>query len=265
MKDALPVLQRAYQSAQETENKALMAKLTMDTANILFNAGNKYEEAVSYYRRLEQIDPKTIRSLSRSISKRLAFIGPEYYNEAAETWEKLSVKYPRDDRRRSRSFRASRTRFELGKYPEAVAGYQTLVAISPNRPCSGRAVPNRSSLFQRKNWPKAIEAYMDFQTLFPGDPEFPKWIITFKWRRIIRDVGQRNGRKISWKNQIPGVGRCVLAGGGQEFQRKKYDAARDNFRKSCMNSPARRGRPRRLFTGRNPFSFKRISKTRWLV
>jgi tetratricopeptide (TPR) repeat protein len=35
-----------------------MAKLTVDTANILFNAGTKYEEAVSYYRRLEQIDPQ---------------------------------------------------------------------------------------------------------------------------------------------------------------------------------------------------------------
>jgi TolA-binding protein len=240
VKEALPVLQRAYQSAQETGNKVLMAKLTVDTANILFNAGNKYEEAVSYYRRLEQIDPQNAQIPFALYQQALSLYRAEYYNEAAETWEKISLQYPRDDRAAEALFRASRTRFELGKYPEAIVGYQTLVR---NFPKSSFVRDARFQIgqayFNAKDWTHAIESYMDFQTRFPSDPELPQvgnyiQLASYNSGMSVKDM-EDNFRG---KTKTPVLADVYWREGAQNFNEKNYDAARDNFQKILYEFPS---------------------------
>jgi TolA-binding protein len=72
-----------------------MAQLTMDTANILFNSG-KYEDAASYYRRLEQVDPKNDQRPFAFYQQALSLYRAEYYNDAADAWERMASQYPRD-------------------------------------------------------------------------------------------------------------------------------------------------------------------------
>jgi TolA-binding protein len=240
IKDALPVLQRAYQSAQETENKVLMAKLTMDTANILFNAGNKYEDAVSYYRRLEQVDPQNDQIPFARYQQALSLYRAGYYNEAAETWETLSQQYPRDARAAESLFRASRTRFELGKYPEAVAGYQTLVRNFPKSPLVRDArFQIGQAYFNDKNWPKAIEAYMDFQALFPADPDLTDvdnyiQLASYNSGMSIQELEE----KFRGKTKSPVLADVYWREGAKNFNDKKYDAARDNFQKILYEFPS---------------------------
>lgn len=239
LKDALPVLQRAYQSAQETENKALMAKLTMDTANILFNAGNKYEDAVSYYRRLEQIDPHNEQIPFALYQQALSLYRARYYNEAADTWEKLSQNYPRDSRAAESLFRASRTRFELGKYPEAVVGYETLVRNFPKSPLVRDArFQIGQAHFNAKDWPKAIESYMDFKTLFPNDPELVQvdnyiQLASYNSGMSIKDLEE----KFRGKTKSPVLADVYWREGAKNFNDKNYEAARENFQKILYEFP----------------------------
>ena len=240
IKDALPVLQRAYQSAQETENKALMATLTLDTANILFNAGNKYEDAVSYYRRLEQIDPKNIKIPFALYQQALSLYRAQYYTEAAETWEKLSQQYPRDDRAAESLFRASRTRFELGKYPEAVAGYQTLARDFPKSPFVRDArFQIGQAYFNAKEWAKAIQSYMDFQTLYPADPELSQvgnyiQIASYNSGMSVKEMEEKFRGEI----KTPVLADVYWREGAKNFNDKKYEAARDNFQKILYEFPS---------------------------
>ncbi|MBK8576080.1 MAG: tetratricopeptide repeat protein [Elusimicrobia bacterium] len=240
VKEALPVLQRAYQSAQETGNTPLMAKLTMDTANILFNAGNKYEEAVSYYRRLAQIDPKNDQIPFALYQQALSLYRAEYYNEAAETWESLSVQYPRDGRAAESLFRASRTRFELGKYPEAIAGYQTLVRNFPQSPFVRDArFQIGQAYFNAKEWTKAIESYMDFQTRFPADPELAQvgnyiQLASYNSGMPVKEMEE----KFRGKTKTPVLADVYWREGAKLFNNKEYDAARDNFQKILYEFPS---------------------------
>ena len=240
IKDALPVLQRAYQSAQETENKALMAKLTLDTANILFNEGNKYEEAVSYYRRLEQIDPKNDQIPFSLYQQALSLYRKEYYIEAAETWEKLSQQYPRDPRAAESLFRASRTRFELGKYPEAIAGYETLVRNFPKSPLVRDArFQIGQAYFNAKDWPKAITAYMDFQTQFPNDPELPQvgnyiQLASYNSGMSVTEMEE----KFRGETKTPVLADVYWREGAKNFNDAKYAAALENFQKILYEFPS---------------------------
>jgi TolA-binding protein len=240
IKDALPVLQRAYQNAQETENKALMAKLTLDTANILFNSGNRYEDAVSYYRRLEQIDPNNEKIPFALYQQALSLYRAEYYNEAADTWEKLSQLYPRDDRAAESLFRASRTRFELGKYPEAISGYQTLARNFPKSTFVRDArFQIGQAYFNAKDWPKAIESYLDFQTRYPTDSELPQvgnyiQLASYNSGMSVKEMEE----KFRGETKTPVLADVYWREGAKNFNDKNYDAARDNFQKILYEFPS---------------------------
>ena len=239
VKDALPVLQRAFQSAQEAENKPLMAKLTMDTGNILFNS-RKYEDAVTYYRRLEQIDPKNEQIPFSLFQQALSLYRAEYYNEAADTWEKISVQYPRDPRAAESLFRASRTRFEMAKYPDAIAGYQTLVRNFPQSPLVRDArFQIGQAYFNAKEWAKAIESYMDFQARFPTDPELAQvgnyiQLASYNSGMSVKEMEE----KFRGETKTPVLADVYWREGAKNFNDKKYDAARENFQKILYEFPS---------------------------
>jgi TolA-binding protein len=239
VKDALPVLQRAYQSAQQTENKGLMAKLTMDMGNIAFNS-RKYEEAVSYYRRLELIDPKNSGIPFSLYQQALSLYRAEYYTEAAATWEKIPVQYPRDPRAAESLFRASRTRFELGKYPEAILGYQTLVQHFPKSPLVRDArFQIGQAYFNAKQWDKAIESYLSFKTQFPTDPELPQ--VTNYIQLASYNAGmsvEEMENNFRGQTKTPVLADVYWREGAQNFNDKKYDAARENFQKILYEFPS---------------------------
>ncbi|MBL8023252.1 MAG: tetratricopeptide repeat protein [Elusimicrobia bacterium] len=239
VKDALPVLQRAYQSAQQTENKGLMAKLTMDMGNIAFNS-RKYEEAVSYYRRLELIDPKNTMIPFSLYQQALSLYRAEYYNEAADTWEKISVQFPRDSRAAESLFRASRTRFELGKYLEAVVGYETLVRNFPKSPLVRDArFQIGQSYFNAKEWAKAIESYLSFKGHFPTDPELNQV------SNYIQLASYNSGMTVAemetafrGETKTPVLADVYWREGAKNFNEKNYDAARNNFQKILYEFPS---------------------------
>ncbi len=239
VKDALPVLQRAFQSAQEADNRPLMAQLTLDTANILFNSG-KYEDAASYYRRLEQVDPKNDQRPFALYQQALSLYRAEYYNDAADAWERMSSQYPRDSRAGESLFRASRTRFELGKYLESVAGYQKLVRDFPKSAWIRDArFQIGQAYFNAKEWTKAIKAYQDFKTLFPADPELAQV------GNYIQLASYNSGMSVAemeemFRGQVktPVLADVYWREGAKLFNDKKYDQARDNFQKILYEFPS---------------------------
>ena len=239
VKDALPVLQRAFQSAHEADNRALMAQLTMDTANILFNSG-KYEDAASYYRRLEQVDPKNDQRPFALYQQALSLYRAEYYNDAADAWERMASQYPRDPRAGESLFRASRTRFELGKYLEAVVGYQKLVRDFPKSPWNRDArFQIGQAYFNAKEWTKAIEAYQDFKMMFPNDPELPQvgnyvQLASYNSGMSVAEMEE----KFRGQVKTPVLADVYWREGAKLYNDKKYDEARDNFQKILYEFPS---------------------------
>lgn len=239
VKDALPVLQRAFQSAHEADNRALMAQLTMDTANILFNSG-KYEDAASYYRRLEQVDPKNDQRPFAFYQQALSLYRAEYYNDAADAWERMASQYPRDPRAGESLFRASRTRFELGKYLEAVVGYQKLVRDFPKSPWNRDArFQIGQAYFNAKEWTKAIEAYQDFKMMFPNDPELPQvgnyvQLASYNSGMSVAEMEE----KFRGQVKTPVLADVYWREGAKLYNDKKYDEARDNFQKILYEFPS---------------------------
>jgi TolA-binding protein len=239
VKEALPILQRAYQSAEERGQKKLMGKLTLDMANISFNA-RRFEDAISNYRRLGKIDPQNEQMPFALFQEALSLYRSEYYNEAISTWERLSLQYPRDPRAAESLFRASRTLFEMGKYTEAIVGYQSLVRNFPDSPfvrdCRFQI---GQCYFNSKDWPNAIKVYNDFQTRFPDDPEraqVDNYIQLASYNSGM--TADQLTELFKGKTKSPVLADIYWTEGAKQYNEKNYAAARENFQKILYEFPS---------------------------
>jgi TolA-binding protein len=166
---ALSLLRQALQAAQERKDPALIAKYSLDLANFAFNT-KSYEDAVGYYRQLEQVAPQHPQMAFALHQEALALYRSQYYNDAVETWEKLLRLYPKDARAPEAQFRTAKTRFDLGQYNEAVAGFEKLIRNYSDAPTVKDArLQIGQAYFNAGDFDRAILAYADYKRLFPKD------------------------------------------------------------------------------------------------
>jgi tetratricopeptide (TPR) repeat protein len=216
---ACPFCSGPFRALRKPKISALMAKLTMDTANILFNAGNKYEDAASYYRRLGAGGPQKRSDRPFALYQQaLSLVSGGILQRGRRDLGKTVSAISSGRRAAESLFRASRTRFELGKYLEAVAGYQTLVRDFPKSPLFGtRGFKSGKPISTTRMGRRPSRRIWIFK-LFPADPELPQVGNYIQLASYNSGMScQRNGREISRKGQNACVGRRLLAGRSQEF------------------------------------------------
>ncbi len=236
---ALPVLQRAYQNAQDLDDRELMTKLAMDMANISYN-GKKYERAAGFYRQLEQIDPRSPQIPFALFQGGVALHKAEYYSDAIETWMKMVKLYPKDPRAPEALFRASKTHFDMAKYPEAVVGYQELIRNYPMSDYLKDAyIHMGQAYFNAKDYKKAIEVYREFLARFPRDPQGVQVSQLLDAARLKDGVplAQIEAENKSGASKNPVLADAYWEEGAKYYNAKDYDKARELFEKLVYNFP----------------------------
>jgi|GEM_PF-2507710 len=236
-KEALPILQRAFQNAQEKNNKKLTAQLALDMGNISFNA-KRYEDAVSYYRRVETVNPESPEMEFALFQQGVALYRADYLDEAVASWEKYGERFPRGEKAPTALFRASRTRFEMGQYSEAVAGFENLIRNYPKvQEVRDARLQIGQCYFNNGEFNKAIESYRDFMTRYPQDPEIAQV------NQYLQLASYQSGMSIEEiQVKFPGSKPAVLAEmywqkGAEAYNAKTYDVALDFFQKLLYEFP----------------------------
>ncbi len=236
--NALPILQRAYQNAADLGDRALMGKLTLDMANISFNA-KKYEKAAGFYRQMEQVDPKNEKLPFALFQGGVALYRSSYYTDAVDNWQKLAKQFPKDPRAADAQFRASKTWLDLGKYPEAVAGLEDLIK---NHPTSNFVKDAQLQIgqayYNAKDYPKAIAAYEAFRARFPRDPQ------TVQAEQLLHMAYYKSGMteaqieaKTHGQTKNPVLVDVYWEEGAKLYNERDYGKARELFEKMIFNFP----------------------------
>jgi TolA-binding protein len=168
---AATYLQRAFQAAQESSDKELAARLSLDLANAQFN-GKSYENAAASYRQFQKLDPKNEKVPFAMFQEGLSLHRSEYYSDAVAAWDRLVKGYPKDEKAPEALLRMAKTQFDMGKSTEAVQGYQLFIKSYPRDPqIKDARLQIGQTYFNAGNYAMAIEAYTEFLKLYPKDEQ----------------------------------------------------------------------------------------------
>lgn len=235
---ALPILQRAYQNASDIGDRALMGKLTLDMANISFNA-KKYEKAAGFYRQMEQVDPKNEKLPFALFQGGVALYRSSYYTDAIDNWTKLVRQFPKDNRAPDALFRASKTWFDLAKFSEAIAGFEDLMRNYPLTEFAKDALLQiGQAYYNDKNFSKAIDTYKDFLAKYPRDPQ------SVQVAQLLQMAYYKTGKSpedidalTKGQTKNPVLVDVYWEEGAKLYNEKDYPKARELFEKIIFNFP----------------------------
>lgn len=248
--EALPILLRAFQNAQELGDKALMARLSLDLANTSFNVGKgKYEDAASYYRLLPTLDPKHPQVPFALFQEGVSLHRGEYYNDAIAVWEKLATDFAQDPRAPEALFRASRTRFEMARYPEAVLGFERLVRDYPLSPFAQQARFHiAQSYFNSGDYAKAIEVFLDYKSRYPDAADGPQADQNLSYAYYKTGMTMEEISKITaGKVKSPILAQIYWEEAAKAYTAKDYAKAREGFQKLLYEFPTATVAPQAAF------------------
>jgi TolA-binding protein len=232
---AILTLQRSYQTAQERNDKALMATLMFETGNMYFNAKD-YENAAASYRTYQQIDAKHPEVPTAMYREGMALHRAEYYSDAVAAWDKLVKDHPRHALAPEALFRAGKTRFDMGQYPEAVKNYTGLVkTYSKHALAKDARLQVAQAYYNAGDYAKAIVHYSDFLNRYPADPQAPNVLQLLQTTYFRANKSPEEIEKLTAKQPKSAVlAEIYWEQGAKFYNEKNYDKAREYFQKILL-------------------------------
>ncbi len=236
---ALAVLQRAYQHAQDKGDKPFLARVVVDMGDVSFNA-KAYENAASFYRQLETIDPASPSLPGVLMRTGAALHRAQYYQDAVGAWEGLAARFPISPEAPDALFRASKTRFNMGQYPEAVAGYKKLLRVHG---LSSFAQAARLQIgqchYNSGRYLEAIAVYQDYLRRHPDDARALNVVEMLQMAGYQAKMSPEEiERLIRGGEKSAVLADAYWEEGARKYNEKKYFEARGYFQRLIVEFPS---------------------------